>query len=332
MSYNNGGLLEEAYGDVKSLSGAGWNSKALLLGVLLVSGLIASCSNQEEPLVLDLKSSPILATDPQRDEEGIRFAIAPVISPEKGFASYRLFMKYLAERLKRPVVLVQRKTYLEVNELLRNGTVHLALVCTGAFVIGNRDFGMDVVAVPRYQGKAQYYSLIIVRKESPIRNIMDLQGKRMALTDPLSNSGYFYPMFLIREMGKDPNQFFSRMLFTYSHDSSMQAVLEGIADVAAVDSLIFDHEVAQNGRLSSALRVIHKSPPFGINPVVASRKTPRSLVEDVRRILLGMDEDVEGRSILNLLRIEDFIEPPERMYEATKKMILQMRAVEGPRE
>lgn len=303
----------------------------LLLGCLLLSTLIASCGSQEEPLPLDLKSSPILTTETPRGDGGIRFAVAPVISPEKGFSSYRLFTKYLAERLKTPVELVQRKTYTEVNEMLRNGAVQFALVCTGAFVIGDGDFGMDIVAVPLYLGKTEYYSLIIVRKESPIKDLKDLEGKRIALSDPLSNSGYFYPMFLIREMGKDPNRFFSQMLFTYSHDSSILAVMEGIADGAAVDSLIFDYEIAQNERLGSALRIIHKSPPFGINPIVASRRTPQGLVEDVRRVLLGMSGDAEGRKILDLLRIEDFIEPPKGMYEATKKMILQVRAVEGSR-
>lgn len=316
---------------MKQLTVRGWNAKALLLECLLLSALIASCGGQEEPLTLDLKSSPILATETPRGDGGIRFAVAPVISPEKGFAPYRLFTKYLAERLKTPVELVQRKTYLEVNELLRTGAVQLALVCTGAFVVGDAEFGLDLVAVPHYFGKTEYYSLIIVRKESPIKELKDLEGKRIALSDPLSNSGYFYPMFLIKGMGKDPNRFFSRMLFTYSHDNSMRAVLEGIADVAAVDSLIFDYEITQNERIGSALRVIHRSPPFGINPIVASRKTPQGLVENVRRILLGMGRDPEGRKILDLLRLEDFIEPPQGIYEAAQQMILQVRAVEGSR-
>ena len=303
----------------------------LLLGCLLVLTLIASCGREEEPLPLDLESSPILTADRPGSDGGVSFAVAPVISPDKSFASYRLFTKYLAARLKTPVQLIQSKTYLEVNEMLRNGSVHFALVCTGAYVMGDREFGMDLVAVPRYLGKAEYYSYIIVREESPIREVKDLEGKRIALTDPLSNSGYFYPMFLVRQMGRDPKIFFSQMLFTYSHDSSMQAVLKGIADVAAVDSLIFDYELEHNRALGRSLRIIHESPPFGINPIVASRTVPKGVVEAVKQILLAMDQDAEGRRILDLLRIDDFIEPPEGMYEATRKMILQAREMEGPR-
>ncbi len=315
---------------------ARWISKVLekslfFLGCFLLLTLIASCGKEEEPLPLDLEASPILTADRAQREGGIHFAVAPVISPEKGFASYNLFAEYLARHLETPVELIQRKTYLEVNELVRNGSVQFALVCTGAFIAGDLDFGMDPVVVPRYLGKAEYHSLIIVREESPIREIKDLEGKRVALSDPLSNSGYFYPMFLVRQMGKDPNRFFSQMLFTYSHDSSMQGVLDRIADVAAVDSLIFDYEVEHNRALRRSLRIIHKSPPFGINPIVASRTAPQGMVEAVKQILLGMDRDAEGRRILDLLRIDDFIEPPEGMYEATREMILQARAMEGPR-
>lgn len=78
---------------MKQLTVRGWNAKALLLECLLLSALIASCGGQEEPLTLDLKSSPILATETPRGDGGIRFAVAPVISPEKGFAPYRLWRR-----------------------------------------------------------------------------------------------------------------------------------------------------------------------------------------------------------------------------------------------
>jgi ABC-type phosphate/phosphonate transport system substrate-binding protein len=114
-----------------------WISKVreripLLLGCLLVLTLIASCGREEEPLPLDLETSPILAVDRPGSDGGVSFAVAPVISPDKSFASYRLFTKYLAARLKTPVQLIHSKTYLEVNEMLRNGSVHFALVCTGS--------------------------------------------------------------------------------------------------------------------------------------------------------------------------------------------------------
>ncbi len=303
----------------------------LLLWCFLHLVQSTSCGNQEEPLTLDLRSSPVVAKARSGNEVALRFAVAPVLSSEKAFVPSRLLAKYLARRLETPVELIQRRTYREINEMIRLGTVQFALVCTGAFVVGDQEFGMQVVAVPRYKGKTEYHSYIIVRKESPFRKFEDLEGKKIAVSDPLSNSGYFYPMFLVRQMGRDPNKFFDQMLFTYSHDSSIQAVEEGITDAAAVDSLIFDYELSHNVALDRSLRIVRKSPPFGINPIVACRTAPKDTVEAVKRILLAMDLDTEGRMILDLLQIDDFIEPPEGIYEASREMILQVVTMEGSR-
>jgi phosphonate transport system substrate-binding protein len=300
-----------------------------LVWCLFLLIFLAYCGEQEKPLIIDLKSSPVIITDDSKSDNEIRFAVAPVLSPEKTFVSYQVLTKYLAEHLKIPVKLIQRKTYLEINEMLRNGSVQFALICTGAFIIAREEFDLEPVVIPRYRGKSEYYSLIIVKRDSPIKDIRELEGKKIALSDPLSNSGYFYPMFLVMKMGKDPSKFFKGMLFTYSHDSSISAVREGIVDVAAVDSLIFEHELYLDKELDSSIRVIHKSPPFGINPVVASSKTPRDIKEAVKHILLGMHSNPEGKRILNLLRIDEFIEPPQGIYESTREMILWVRARQG---
>ena len=45
--------------------------------------------------------------------------------------------------------------------------------------------------------------------------------------------------------------------------------------------------------------------------------------------MLEMDQDKEGRIILDMLEIEGFVEPTEGMYDATRDMIRQTIVVEG---
>ncbi len=283
-----------------------------------------ACRGRDATVSVDPNTARVVpAQGEQAPREAIRFAVAPVLSPEKAFSTYRLLTQYLSRRLKTPVELVQRKTYLEVNELLRRGAIQFALVCTGAYVLGDREFGLQLVAVPRYQGHLTYRSLLIVRRDSPIQDVEDLEGRSIALSDPLSNSGYFYPLYLVRRLGRDPKAFFGRTFFTYSHDSSMLAVEEGIADAAAVDSLIFEYEVDRDPGLRDRFRIIHRSPPYGINPVVAPRSIPQSLVQRFRNALFAMSSDEEGRRILSLLRLDEFTEPPPGLYDSARRMILE---------
>ena len=48
----------------------------------------------------------------------LRVAVAAVISPRGNVDSYTPLLTYLGQKLNRPVEMVQRRTYAEVNDLL----------------------------------------------------------------------------------------------------------------------------------------------------------------------------------------------------------------------
>lgn len=93
------------------------------------------------------------------------------------------------------------------------------------------------------------YSVLIVPADSPARTMADLRGKVFAFTDPMSNTGRTYPTYLVRQLGQTPETFFARTFFTYSHDDAIHAVADGLADGAAVDSLVYDFAVARDPAL-----------------------------------------------------------------------------------
>lgn len=298
-------------------------------GLATLSALIGGwLDSQERPLEVDLRAPG----EPRRRSgpPALRFAIAPVLSPERTASDYHDLTQYLAARLDRPVRLVQRKTYSEVNELLRHKAIHVAIICTGAYLHAQVDnIPLEIVAVPVYSDGPVYYSLLIVRTGSTMESIRDLQGHPFAFSDPLSLSGHYYPVSLLLNLGIDPHRFFSQETFTYSHDGSIKAVLDGIADGAAVDSLVYDFEALHNPLLTKKLRVIHRSPPLGINPVVVPAALELSVRESLRQAFLGMHETQAGQRILTSLRIARFDTPPATLYDfAAERFTLVRRYLE----
>jgi phosphonate transport system substrate-binding protein len=75
-----------------------------------------------------------------------------------------------------------------------------------------------------------------------------------------------YPTYVVQQLGSSPEDFFARTFFTYSHDEAIRAVASGVADGAAVDSLVYEYAVARDPSLAEKVRVIHRSPDFGIRP------------------------------------------------------------------
>jgi len=254
----------------------------------------------------------------------LRIAVAAIISPQGTTESYTEFANYLGKVLGRPVELVQRRTYAEVNALVAANAVDLAFVCTNAYVDGHDQFGMELLAAPRIQGEAVYYSDLIVPATSMAQTMADLAGKTFAFTDPMSFSGRVYPTYLVQQLGATPENFFHRTFFTYSHDRAIEAVAAGVADGAAVDSLVLDYALARNPALRNQLRVIHRSPAFGIPPVVAPPGLPPRQKRQLQDLLVTMDQEPAGRVILAHLGIDRFQPIDDQAYASVRQLVQQI--------
>ncbi len=295
----------------------GW--VGLLLGMLFLVGCGPGPSYQKVSLQPEGAQPAVAGLEETRIP--LRVAVAGVLSPETTFAPYGDLVAYLGEHLGRPAQMLQGKTYAEVNELVRTGQVDLAFVCTGAYVVGERDFGMRLLAVPQVRGETVYYSYIIVPADSPAQTLAALQGKVFAFTDPMSNSGHLAALEMLRQLGVSPGEFFRRTIFTYSHDRSIQAVAEGLVDGAAVDSLVYVHLLELEPAYREKVRVIERSPPYGMPPVVVHPRLDPELQEQLQVLLLGMDEDEAGRAILDQLDIDRFVPPDKHAYDSVRQMM-----------
>lgn len=254
------------------------------------------------------------------DSESIRIAVSSIISPEETIIYYKDMFDYLSSKIGVPIELVQRKTYQEVNDLLRQNRVDAAFVCSLAYAEGHDQFGLEILTIPIVRGEPTYYSYIIVPKDSNIKSLKELKGKTFAYTDPLSNSGKLSPEYMLIQMGENPANFFRLTFFTYSHDKSIQAVAEKMVDGAAVDSLVWDFKNATDPTFTSKTKIISKSPPYGIPPVVVSKEVDPLIKEKLRVLLLQMHEDEKGKEILRRIMVDRFSEADDSLYDSVRMM------------
>ncbi|MBW2712696.1 MAG: phosphate/phosphite/phosphonate ABC transporter substrate-binding protein [Deltaproteobacteria bacterium] len=276
-----------------------------------------SCQESSES-ALDVRLKGPIAeeyTEGTSAEKPIRFALASVVSPELSTISYARFSTYLTLHLHQDVEIVRRKTYSEINELLRNGSVDAGLVCTGAYAKAREDFGLKMLMVPVVYGSTSYQAYIITRADKPFESIDDLKGSTFAFSDPLSNTGYRYIAALLLDRESTPDEFFQHTFFTYSHDNTIQAVHDGIADAGVVDSLVWDQFVLSNQGTPNELAIVQRSEEFPINPIVVSPKANAELANQLKQVLLDMPSDPAGRQALSDLGITGFSKIPESDYD-----------------
>lgn len=272
-----------------------------------------------EPNSIDRTSSP----DPRAP---LRVAIAPVISPEQSLRMYQTFAEYLARRMDRQPIVLQRQSYVETNELLRNRRCDVAFVCTYAYLRAEKEFGLQAIAVPRIRGQITYHSFILVPSTSAAASLIDLRGRRFGSADLLSNSGWLYPAVWLLEKNENVDRFFGEHVITGSHDRSVEAVAHRRIDGAAVDSLVYEEMVARDPSLAEKVRNIQTSPPFGMPPLVVHPQIDPTLRESLVAVLLKIHEDPEGAQILTSLGIERFVAPERELYEGVRENVTKWEA------
>lgn len=291
---------------------------------LLITVFIASCSPIPQTEItgsVDLNNLQPLPTPDGYEALPLRVAVAAVISPKGTVESYSPFLDYLEEKLNRPIELIQRRTYLEINDLVEHGEVDVAFVCTSAYIQGHDSFGMELLAAPQVDNKTTYNSFLIVPASSDAQDMRDLRGKVFAFTDPISLSGRVYPTYLVHELGFTPEEFFARTFFTYSHDEAIRAVASGVADGAAVDSLVYEYAVARDPALKDKTRIIHRSPDFGIPPVVVSPFTRPQVKAELQTLLLAMSDDPTAQDALASIGVESFVLIGDDAYDGVRELL-----------
>jgi len=274
-------------------------------------------------ILLPVQALPQTGKDQHADH--FFFAVSAMTSPAQTLVHFAEFREYLEEKLGTHVHLKQRRTYEEINTLLRDASVQMAFTCTGGYLAGRQNFGLEILAVPVVAGKTAYQSYIITGKNNPAMSLEELKGQVFAFTDPLSLSGRIYPVATLNNLGYMTKNFFKKTFFTESHDKSIEAVATGIADGAAVDSLIFNSLYELPDSFAHDVRIIHKSRAFGMPPVVVTPTLDRKKKRTLLKVLLGMADDPRGQIVLRQLEMDGFVIPSAELYRSAIVLRKQLK-------
>lgn len=296
---------------------------AITFYILLIICLVILCSacKRKDTVQVNLKpGTPAEVQIQSPSQTPLRIGMGAMITPKEGYVFYQQLQHYIEKKMGRPVVLVDRENYDEMNKLLESGNLDAAFVCAGPYVEGKSKFGMELLAMPLVKGKPIYHAYIIVHRDSPIKSLKGLRGKTFAFTDPKSNTGKLVPTYMLAQINEAPERYFSRIEYTYGHDKSIRAVAEKLIDGAAVDSLIWEYAALKTPELANQTKVIEKSAPYGIPPVVVKPGMDPVLKKQLKHILLTAADDPEGKKILTGMMIDSFIDGDDKNYDSIRAM------------
>ena len=142
----------------------------------------------------------------------------------------------------------------------------------GAMVMVDRAGGEVFAQTTDTDGNDGYWSYIVARKDSGIKNIDDMFARAKDLSfsngDPNSTSGFLVPgYYVFAKNGKDPKKIFKRVVSS-NHEANALAVANGQVDVATFNNEGMARLMITSPEKAKKLAVIWKSPTIPSDPLV----------------------------------------------------------------
>ena len=216
----------------------------------------------------------------------------------EGMSKWSAFVAYLEAELKQKVVLHQSTDYAGTVEALRGKRLEVAVLGGAAYAQAWQatNGNIEPVAQPaRNKTDTGYYSVLLVKADSPYKTVEDLKGKSVAFPDPNSTSGFEVPAYFLRKEGKDYKNFFLRHGFAGNHESAVMAVLNGTYDAAATWQTSVGNnnadQMANKGLLpKGSMRTVWVSPKIEENAYAVRKDLPERFKADFKAALMALPE------------------------------------------
>lgn len=248
------------------------------------------------PVLVFLAVWVIARVEPVAAQE-LKFGFTPVLSEAEMRAEFEPLMTYLSEAIGQKVVLYIAKSYGDLRTQMEAGAVDIGSYSPFAYVDAARGGKIRIIAQSILDNSATYRGLIISRKDSGLKTVAELEGKRFAFVDPKSASGYVYPRAMLVEKGVTPERYFKETIFAGGHDKVIAAVLEGTADAGAIYDGALGVAKAKGIRTED-LQTLANTDPIPHDAIAVRIGMDGALATKIQTALVNLDKSEFGRKVI----------------------------------
>ena len=249
----------------------------------------------------------------------LKFGLIPTESSDNITERFGNLAQYLEQKLEIPVKLQVATDYAGVITAMQFKHVDLAYFGPKSYVeAADRANAEALVMEVAEDGSKGYKGVIITKKESAIKSMDDAKGKVWAFTDPNSTSGTLVPtVFFVKTMKIDPEQYFSKVIYSGSHEASILAVKGGKVDIASTNDLDLARGNGKSWQTDKDFQILWTSELIPGSPMACRKDLPDSLKSALKEAFLSYD-DQEG---LKMLKLQGYTATDDATYNPIREQI-----------
>lgn len=283
-------------------------TKTIFALVCLGAILVAGCTQSDTPT----SKSPEGAAQ----EKALLIGLVPEQRSIEQMQRYEPLAYYLSKKLGREVKFTSLPRYGSIIDNFVSAKLDGGFFGSFTYVLTNARAGVEVLARPENEkGLSTYHGVIFVRRDSGVRTVGDMRGKRLALVDKATTAGYLWPLVYFAKAGvKDYRTYFSESKFSLTQEGAVLDVLNGKADVGVAKNTVFDRVAAEDKRVRDELVILDRSPEIPENALAMRKGINPEVTKRLREALLTMNNDQDGRNALTKLGAARFIQTSDQDY------------------
>jgi len=260
----------------------------------------------------------------------VKLYFTPSVDAEKITLSAKPLIQFLERETGYYFETAIPTSYIAVVEAFGTDRADIAIINSFSYLLAHQKYGANaVLRVIRTGNQAYYRGQIIVRTDSGIDHLEDLNGKSIAYVDASSASGYILPSNLLKKRGIKP----SRETFAMKHDNVVIMVYQKQVDAGATfyspPHPVTGEPLDARSRVKKQypdvfekIKILALTDSLPNDPVVFRKGMSPVMVERIKNALLKFANSEEGKKIMpEIYSMEGLIETSDSDYDLLRKLI-----------
>jgi phosphonate transport system substrate-binding protein len=247
--------------------------------------------------------------------------------PEKHVFAQKKRYHYITDYLSKKLNIVVRAEILPdygaICKAFLEGKADVGFFGSFSYGLVHAKASVEPLARPVWlNGSSTYSGYLFVSKDSGIKTVADMKGKRLALVHKATTAGYIFALDYFRSHGVDNlDEYFSKVHFCGSHDSAAWAVYSGEAEIGACKNHIFNALAEKESDFKDKMVILAESNKVPSNGMAVRKSLDPFLKKRLKEVLINMHKTNDGIEALKGFKAKRFIETTDLDYIPLYRMV-----------
>lgn len=254
------------------------------------------------------------------------FGVIPTESSDNVVERFDNLVQHLQRKLGIPVEIKTASDYAGVIAAMQFKHVDFAYFGPKSYVEAAKRANAEAFVIELSRdGSSGYFGIIITQKGSGLKTMADVKGKTFAFTDPNSTSGTLVPtVYFYKEMKINPKNYFSKVIYSGSHQASMIAVKNGKIDVASTNDIDMARGDGKSWNAKEDFEIIWTSKLIPASPIAYRKDISASLKKALKDAFVSYKDPVG----LDKLKLKGYVEGSDELFNPIRDQLEVKAALE----